>query len=258
MVQTNTFINKTLLLVLMALSLTAQAQRIGVKPFIGLHYNNTKVDANQAPLFLNGKSGYAHTTGIILSYQFAKKWGAEVGSSSIITSTKFEAQKLNNNEIIASINNYNPKRVWLLSCSYYLQNKPKYNLKMIAGLDLKNNRNVLFAKTTKRAFIDTNYITFENLAITERKLRTPLFQVITGIHFGIGYEFKYKQIPVGEFRFTTRYNITTQNRITIGYKDNGNVYTNFTEPSLFSCNVSLMVNLSALLGAYWKQSANKE
>lgn len=251
MAQTNTFINKTLLLSFLALSLAAKGQRFGVKPLIGIHYNQTKVSANENLLFIKGNQSLSYTLGLMLTYRLYPKWDLELGFISIPNIQSYTAYHPTNYKQIANVNYTYPKQIVTFNTSYILNSGKKHNTKLIGGIEFFN-KPVIIGGAEFKYEIDTNHITFD-YPPTPSKSVNPLFRIWTGINLGISYEVLYKKRSLTEIRFTTRYDMSQKNRMFIGYKQNGIVYTNFAQQSPFSCNLSLMLNLSTLLGTDWKR-----
>lgn len=257
MAQTNIFTNKFYLLILLfSLTKLSIAQRLGIKPFLGVHYNTTRVINHDNLLFTDVGLGHIRSTfGLLLTYQITPKWGAEFGFTNTPTILNYTVKNPITNENGGSITEGRRYLNFQLNGSFLFYEKASwYKLKVIGGFELNNKKFPLIQMVNKPDQLDTNIVNvnFINTTKTYSKLTDPLFGLINGITAGIGSELLIKKKVVAELRISTRYVFYPGLSSSINYEVNGTNFANEIVARNLSFNAIVLINLSTLLGSKWR------
>jgi hypothetical protein len=223
------------------------AQKWAIKPFIGGHYNTVDHSANDTWNLPYTSSSLNHpiryTYGVILSYQFNPKWGAEIGYKRTPSSIWVDYTHPYTGANLGSYSFLTSHNTLTLNANYTFYDNQKWlRLKGLAGLEFQNN---------KKGVSISNGETVPGTDTTFSMMLDQNQRFLTYMNLGIGAEFLVKRKPLAEFRITTglgyRYNWSVQSKL----KYDGHTYNNTYSTTGTYVNAVFLLNLNTVLGK-WK------
>jgi hypothetical protein len=235
---------------LILISKMSFAQRLGIKPIIGYTYNgvgasyfgrNTLVftESNQFNPMLTG--------GLHLSYQLLPKYSVEMGIQNIATSINYRIYNVNNGETIGE------NRV-AIGNTYYHIGFSKIIKELNQNHKIKGTVGVTFYTLNRlnlRSTREFNYWADTSIVMSSGYVGDFILNGFNNISWGmmggIGDEIYIKGKPVGEIRFTARYNFRPVMGAFSTIKHENNLHTNEYIANRLTFETSVLINLSSLL-----------
>lgn len=244
----------SVIVILSCVNLT-HAQRLGVKPFIGANYNSLRIINHDNLLFTDVGLGHVRPLlGIMLSYQITPKWVIEAGQLNSPTDYSYKAFHPDTKNNIAIIHSAFNQLSWILNSSYTFKEYSHFKYKIIGGLEFPINKRIpIIGSVYKPSSADTNFVTLTGVNSKPFPTMNKFQEIFKGFTLGIGQDFLVKKKTVAELRFCLRYDFSESGGTSIGFKKNGVLYVNQIVDRRATFNLTLIFNLSTILGSKWKE-----
>jgi hypothetical protein len=185
--------------------------------------------------------------GLLFSYHIKPQWSIEAAVASLPTNINYTMYHPQTAADIGWLNITTRYWQYQFGTTLNIAQLNSYNqLKAIAGLTVLNTNSVQ-SNALNNQSIDTNFVKYSS-RVSGLELNN-FNQYAWGMMFGLGNEIIIKQKAVAEIRLCARYHINPIAGAYSLFSNNGVLYKNEYIANKLSFDASVLINLSALLGA---------
>lgn len=247
--------SKLLVICLFLIHKNILAQKLGIKPIIGISNNGSAAIYNSNQLFRFTEADQFEpraTYGLHITYRITPKISIESGLQNVASVLKYEVKDPDNfsNTIGRFEATLSRRTLHLGFSNVFKEINESHKLKTILAVTFLNTNRMSGAFRRPITYdVDTNVVLSTN--VIGHSILNGYNKIAWGLMFGIGDEIFVKNNPVGEIRVIARYHFRP---ILGAYTDlKGSVISrNEYATKNLTFETSLLINLSSILGNKWR------